>query len=84
MNAVAPGPVATDAQADVNRRRNTALEPGERTVGKILDEVRLTTRPFLRLATPQDVAGAFEWLLSDSATYITGHVLVVDGGGVLL
>jgi len=36
--------------------------------------------PLERLGAPMDVAGAVAFLASDLASYITGQVLVVDGG----
>ena len=33
-----------------------------------------------RLGTPADIAHAVSYLASDEASYVTGHVLVVDGG----
>jgi NAD(P)-dependent dehydrogenase (short-subunit alcohol dehydrogenase family) len=36
--------------------------------------------PLKRLGTPEDVAGAVAFLLSDDAAWITGHTLVIDGG----
>jgi 3-oxoacyl-[acyl-carrier protein] reductase len=36
--------------------------------------------PLGRLGSPGDVAAAVDFLSSDNAAYITGHVLVVDGG----
>ena len=38
--------------------------------------------PLRRIATPKDVAGAIAFLCSDSATFINGQVLPVDGGMV--
>ena len=39
--------------------------------------------PVKRVYTPEDVAGAALFLASDLAAYITGQVLVVDGGLVV-
>jgi 3-oxoacyl-[acyl-carrier protein] reductase len=39
--------------------------------------------PLERLGSPADVAGAVLFLSSDLAAYITGQVIVVDGGMVM-
>ena len=39
--------------------------------------------PLKRLGQPDDVAKGALWLASDLASWVTGHVLVVDGGGLL-
>lgn len=36
--------------------------------------------PMGHLGQPEDIAGAVLWLCSDAASFITGHVLVADGG----
>ena len=36
--------------------------------------------PLKRMGTPEDIAPAVSFLLSDEAKYITGHNLIVDGG----
>jgi len=64
-NAVAPGFIAT-AMTDVL--------PAE------LKEAGLKMVPLGRIGTPQDVAGAVRFLASDEASYITGHVLNINGG----
>ncbi|MCE5303584.1 MAG: 3-oxoacyl-[acyl-carrier-protein] reductase [Planctomycetaceae bacterium] len=65
VNAVAPGFIATDMTAAL----------GE----DILQEVRKQI-PLGRMGEPQDVADAVLFLASDAASFITGHVLTVDGG----
>jgi NAD(P)-dependent dehydrogenase (short-subunit alcohol dehydrogenase family) len=36
--------------------------------------------PLSRLGRPEDVAGAFAFLASDDAQFMTGHTMVIDGG----
>jgi 3-oxoacyl-[acyl-carrier protein] reductase len=40
----------------------------------------LAATPLGRLGSPEDVAGAVRFLVSDEASFITGEVLLVDGG----
>ncbi|MFI5234906.1 MAG: 3-oxoacyl-[acyl-carrier-protein] reductase [Gemmatimonadales bacterium] len=67
-NCVAPGFIETDMTA--------ALPPEARAA--LLKEIALE-----RLGRPEDVAGAVLFLASDLAAYVTGQVLVVDGGMVI-
>lgn len=69
VNALAPGPTDTEAT------RSTV--PAE-----ILDQL-LATMPLARMGTPDDMADACLFLLSDHARWITGHVLNVDGGQIM-
>jgi len=65
VNAVSPGYIATDM---------TNVLP-EEVKAKILASV-----PLGHMGTPEDVANAVKFLASDEASYITGHVLAVNGG----
>ena len=64
-NVVAPGYVKT---------RLTDVLPEEATAAM------LQNTPLARLGEPEDVAGAVRFLCSDEASFITGDVLLVDGG----
>ena len=65
VNAVAPGFIETDMTAELP----AAVREG------LLPAISLG-----RFGTPQDVASAVGYLASDLAEYITGQVIVVDGG----
>jgi 3-oxoacyl-[acyl-carrier protein] reductase len=67
-NAVAPGFIATDMTAALGPEQRKALE---------------AQIPLERLGRPEDIAAAVAFLASDHAAYITGQVLVVDGGMVM-
>jgi len=65
VNAVGPGPVDTPLH-----RRATHGDP----------QSAAAFVPMGRLGTPDEVANAVVWLLSDEASYVTGHTLPIDGG----
>jgi NAD(P)-dependent dehydrogenase (short-subunit alcohol dehydrogenase family) len=67
VNAVAPGTVETDLTLGLASSAELAALGRERV-------------PLGRLGLPREVAAAVEYLSSDAASYVTGHVLVVDGG----
>ena len=71
VNAISPGPTKTDMMAD------TVADP-ERyatTVSEI---------PAGRMVEPQDLVGAVLFLTSDLSAMVTGHVILVDGGRILV
>jgi 3-oxoacyl-[acyl-carrier protein] reductase len=65
VNAVAPGYIQTAL---------TDVLPEE------VQQAILGNTPLGRLGTPEDVAGAVRFLCSDEASFVTGEVLLVDGG----
>ncbi|MBT4521177.1 MAG: SDR family oxidoreductase [Halieaceae bacterium] len=65
INAIAPGPTDTPAL--------------ERNAGDYAREM-IKSMPIGRLGQPEDMAHAALFLLSDEASWITGHILNVDGG----
>lgn len=76
VNSVSPGPIVTQifgraigqdaAEAEVAQER--------------LNEVFRAITPVKRPGTGDDIAAAAAWLLSDSASFVVGQDLVVDGG----
>ncbi|MDA0656531.1 MAG: SDR family oxidoreductase [Proteobacteria bacterium] len=68
VNAVAPGPIGTDLFRSTHPEGSPELK-----------EVEEGT-PLNRLGTPEDVAGAIAFFVSDDASFITGQVLYVCGG----
>jgi NAD(P)-dependent dehydrogenase (short-subunit alcohol dehydrogenase family) len=68
VNAIAPGLIETRFAAALFQDR-TAYE---RLIGRT---------PLGRHGQPDDIAGTVVFLASDAAAYVTGQVLIVDGGG---
>jgi NAD(P)-dependent dehydrogenase (short-subunit alcohol dehydrogenase family) len=68
VNAIAPGLVKTDFA-------RALWEPNEEAAARLV--------PLKRLGEPDDIAAAALFLASDAASWVTGEVMVVDGGAVL-
>jgi NAD(P)-dependent dehydrogenase (short-subunit alcohol dehydrogenase family) len=70
VNAVAPGQIATEFTPGLaDRQRELARTGGH-----------LKPVPLGRAGEPADVAGAYLFLASEAAEYVTGELLFVDGG----
>jgi 3-oxoacyl-[acyl-carrier protein] reductase len=68
VNAVSPGVIKTDMLSSFYEEDLEKLK---------------TETPLMRLGTPEDIANAVDFLLSDRASFITGQVLSVNGGFVI-
>ena len=66
VNAIAPGPIDTPLTQELHS------ETTRRNYLRML--------PAARYGTPEEIAGPVSFLASDDASYITGHILSVDGG----
>ncbi|GLY40010.1 short-chain dehydrogenase [Amycolatopsis sp. NBRC 101858] len=67
VNAIAPGYIDTEM--------TRWIQDDAPALAKALDAV-----PLHRIGSPEEVAGVLLFLLSDSARYVTGHSIAVDGG----
>ena len=70
INAVAPGGVETDM---VKRMVED---------NKQFEEMLKSMHPVGRIGNPEEIANAVVWLLSDKASFVIGHTLLIDGGMV--
>jgi NAD(P)-dependent dehydrogenase (short-subunit alcohol dehydrogenase family) len=68
VNAVAPGLVKTDMA---------------RALWEQHEELIAERMPLGRLGEPEDIANAVLFLVSDAASWMTGHTIVVDGGALI-
>jgi len=72
VNAVAPGTIATELAAK-------AVLTSDEAKAKIMSRT-----PMRRLGEPSEIADTVAYLASDAASYITGEIVVVDGGRMTL
>jgi NAD(P)-dependent dehydrogenase (short-subunit alcohol dehydrogenase family) len=68
VNALAPGLTRTD------------MVLGMIASGDLDEEAHLASVPLGRMAQPREIAEAVLWLASPLSSFVTGHVLAVDGG----
>lgn len=71
VNAVAPGFIETEMLG--NMQRNEAASA-------VLEQTRSQMIPMARFGKPEEVASAVSFLTSPASSYMTGQVLVIDGG----
>jgi NAD(P)-dependent dehydrogenase (short-subunit alcohol dehydrogenase family) len=69
VNAIAPGPIDTEA--------------ARATVPQVFIDQIVSALALKRQGTPADLVGMCQFLLSDEAAWVTGHVFNVDGGQVM-
>ncbi|MGE0223839.1 MAG: SDR family NAD(P)-dependent oxidoreductase [Acetobacteraceae bacterium] len=67
VNAIAPGSTPTES------RQRSLTDPVRR-------DTMLSRIPLRRFGTPEEMAGAIRYLASPIASYITGQILLLDGG----
>jgi NAD(P)-dependent dehydrogenase (short-subunit alcohol dehydrogenase family) len=72
VNAVAPGTIATELAAK-------AVLTSDAAKAKIMSRT-----PMKRLGEPHEIADVVAFLASDAASYMTGEIVVVDGGRMTL
>ncbi len=72
VNAVAPGTIATELASK-------AVLTSDEARAKIMSRT-----PMKRLGEPSEIADVVAWLASDAASYVTGEIVVVDGGRMTL
>ena len=68
INAIAPGGVETDMLMHTVGNDNQFMETFN------------SMHPIGRIGRPEEIANTVVWLLSDKASFVLGHTLLVDGG----
>ncbi len=77
VNALCPGwvrtPMSDEEMATLAKEKGISVEAASEAVTRYL--------PLKRMAAPEEIATCAEFLVSDNASFVTGAVLVADGGG---
>jgi 2,4-dienoyl-CoA reductase [(3E)-enoyl-CoA-producing], peroxisomal len=80
VNAIAPGPIPTEGVRKAFTPPPGSGVPDLGMVEKAMDEYAKKTIPLRRWGTPADIANMVAFLASPAGDWITGAILVVDGG----
>lgn len=70
VNAICPGMVLTPLVAGIFKKDPKAAEMAN------------TMEPMGRVGTVEEIAESVVWLLSDASSFVTGHIMAIDGGWV--
>ena len=68
VNCISPGVIDTDMNSELSST----------DIKKLIDEI-----PLNRIGTPDDIAKAVKFLISDNAKYITGQIIGINGGMII-
>ena len=80
VNAVAPGPIPTEGVRRAFAPPGGSSVPDVFAVERALEDYARKSIPLRRWGAPNDIANAVAFLASPAGDWITGSILVVDGG----